>query len=105
MPAFAADGRTVYVASAGWVTSGALHAVSLATGRVRFVCPATGYEVLMRGRYRGYLLVNQHRYRASGSYNGTWLVAPSGRRMLLVALDDAPNASARIAAVRAGRLD
>lgn len=105
MPAFAPDGQMVYVASAGWVTSGALHAVTVATGHVRFVCAANGYEVLTRGKYRGYLLVNQHRYRASGSYDGTWLVALSGRRVRLIALEDAPDASARLAAARAGRLE
>jgi hypothetical protein len=77
--------------------------VSVATGAERFVCPANGFEVLAQGRYRGYLLVAQHRYRASGSYDGTWIVSPSGATVRLVTLEDAPDADARIAAVRAGR--
>lgn len=102
-PAFSPDGRTVYVESAGWVTSGGLHAVEMATGVERFVCPSNGFEVLSRGRYRGHLLVGQHRYRASGAYDGTWIISPAGRTVSFVALEEAPDAEARIAAVRAGR--
>ena len=103
-PAFAPDGRTVYVESSGWVTSGALWAVDVATGAERFVCPSTGFEVLTRGRYWGHLLVWQHRYGRSGAVDGTWIVSPSGRTVALVALGDAPDAEARIAAARAGRV-
>ena len=102
-PAFSPDGRTIYFESEGWVTSGGLHAVDLATSTERFVCAANGFEVLSRGRYRGYLLVAQHRYRASGSYDGTWIVSPAGHTLKLAALEEAPDAAARLAAVRAGR--
>lgn len=102
-PTFSPDGRTIYFASDGWVTSGGLHAVDVATGAERFVCPANGFEVLSHGRYRGYLLVSQHRYRASGAYDGTWIVSPTGRTVRLITLEDAPDADARIGAARAGR--
>ncbi len=102
-PAFSADGTTVYVESDGWVTSAAVHAVSVATGAERFVCPANGFEVLLRGRYRGDLLVEQHRNRASGAYDGTWIIAPDGRTVQQVTLAMAADAEARKSAARDGR--
>ena len=102
-PAFSVDGRTVYFGSTGWVTSDALHAVDVATGRERFVCAANGFELLTRGQYRGDIMVGQHRYKAEGSYDGTWIVSPRGSVIRLVTLEDAPDADAWIAAARAGK--
>ncbi len=103
-PTFSPDGKTIYVESAGWVTSGALHAVNVATGAERFVCASNGFEVIPGGRYRGHLLVSQHRYfaKGSGSYEATYLITPTGREVGLVTLDETPDAERRLAAVRAG---
>ena len=79
-PQFSPDGRTVYFTTDAWVTSGAIHAVNLATGRVRFVCPGNSLQVVPRGRYAGHLMVGQHRYYiGGGSYDWVWLVTPEGR--------------------------
>jgi dipeptidyl aminopeptidase/acylaminoacyl peptidase len=78
-PAFAPDGRDVYVLATAWATSGAVHAVDLATGRVRYVCPGNSLEVVPRGEYAGHLVVTQHRYFVGGgSYDWYWLVTPEG---------------------------
>jgi hypothetical protein len=78
-PRFSPDGRRVYFLSRAWATSGALHAADVETGRRRFVAPANGYEVVPRGRWRGHLVVWQHRYfLAGGSYDWAWLLAPDG---------------------------
>lgn len=78
-PRFSPDGREVYFLSRAWATSGALHAVDAATGRRRFVAPSNGYEVVPRGRWRGHLVVWQHRYfLAGGSYDWAWLLTPAG---------------------------
>jgi dipeptidyl aminopeptidase/acylaminoacyl peptidase len=103
-PVFSLDARTVYVSSRGWVTSDALHAVDVGTGRERFVCAANGFELLAIGRYRGDLMVGQHRHGPSGAYDRNWIVSPSGQVVRLVALDGAPDADALIAAARAGTL-
>jgi hypothetical protein len=79
-PAFSPDGRVVYFLSDAWVTSGAVHAVDLATGRERYVCPGNSLEVVPRGEYAGHLVVQQHRYFVGGgSYDWYWLVTPDGR--------------------------
>ena len=109
-PAFSPDGRTVYVEGVAWGTSGALHAVDVATGAERFVCQSNGYEVLRRGALAGHLLVTHHLYyRAQrdedvGSYEGVVLVSPAGRVLRFVTDADAPDAEARLAPVRAGRM-
>jgi hypothetical protein len=102
-PVFSLDGKTVYFGSTGWVTSDALHAVNVSTGQERFICAANGFELLTRGPYRGDLMVGQHRYRTNGSYDGTWIVSPTGQILRQVTIDGAPDADARIAAVRAGK--
>jgi WD40-like Beta Propeller Repeat len=79
-PAFSPDGRTIYFLTNAWVTSSAVHAVEVATGRVRYVCPGNSLEVVPRGEYTGHLVVNQHRYfLGGGSYDWYWLVTPAGR--------------------------
>ncbi len=81
-PRFSADGREVYFLSRAWATSGALHAVDAGTGRRRFVAPSNGYEVVPRGRWRGHLVVWQHRYfLAGGSYDWAWLLTPAGEEV------------------------
>ena len=81
-PQFSPDGRTIYVLTAAWVTSGAVHAVEPGTGRVRYVCPGNSLEVVPRGEYAGHLVVSQHRYFVSdGSYDWYWLLTPDGREV------------------------
>jgi hypothetical protein len=79
-PAFSPSGNRIYFVSEAWVTSGAVHAVSVATGREWYVCPGSSVEVVPRGEYRGDLLVEQHRYwLGGGSYDWMWLVTPRGK--------------------------
>ncbi|MBV9772638.1 MAG: PD40 domain-containing protein [Gemmatimonadetes bacterium] len=79
-PWFSPDGRRVYFLSSAWATSGAVHAVELASGRERFVAAGNSLEVVPSGRYAGDLLVEQHRYfLAGGSYDWVWLLTPEGK--------------------------
>ena len=79
-PQFSPDGRTVYFQTDAWVTSGAVHAVNVATGRVRYVCDGNSLRVVPRGEYAGHLMVAKHRYFiGGGSYDWVWLVTPEGR--------------------------
>jgi hypothetical protein len=79
-PAFSPDGRRVYFLSSAWVTSRAVHAVEIATGAERYVCPGNSLEVVPRGEFAGHLVVSQHRYFVGGgSYDWLWLVTPAGR--------------------------
>ena len=81
-PKFSPDGRTVYFLSAAWATSGAVHALDLATGAARYVAPGNSLEVIARGEYRGHLIVSQHRYfLGGGSYDWLWVLTPGGREV------------------------
>lgn len=79
-PQFSPNGETVYFLTQAWATSSAVHAVNLATGRVRFVCPGNSLKVVPRGEYAGYLIVSQHKYfLGGGTYDWYWLIEPSGK--------------------------
>jgi len=80
--AFSPDSRTVYFVSGAWVVSGAVHAVDVATGRERYLMPGNSVAVVPRGKYRGHLMVGQHRYfLGQGSYDWVWLMTPAGRQV------------------------
>ncbi len=81
-PQFSPDGKRVYFLSVAWVTSGAVHAVDVASGEERFVLPGTSVEVVPRGHYAGHLLVTQHRYFIiGGTYDWVWLFTADGREV------------------------
>jgi hypothetical protein len=79
-PVFALDGRSVYVLSAAWVTSDAIHRLDLASGKITYVAPGNSLRVVRAGRWAGHLVADQHRYhRGGGSYDDFWLLKPDGR--------------------------
>ncbi|MBV8687936.1 MAG: hypothetical protein JOZ90_17020 [Alphaproteobacteria bacterium] len=86
-PFFSLDGGYVYVEAEAWATSEAIHQVSVATGKERFVVDGWLYGVLRSGPWRGYLVVGQHRYWSApdyGSYNPVSVIRPDGKVMLRV---------------------
>jgi dipeptidyl aminopeptidase/acylaminoacyl peptidase len=89
VPQFSPDGRRVYFLSRAWVTSDAVHAVEVATGREWFVAPGNSLAIIPRGPLAGCLLVSQHRYRPNqgGSYDWTWLLGSNGQELALAASD------------------
>jgi dipeptidyl aminopeptidase/acylaminoacyl peptidase len=97
-PQFSPDGRRIYFLSRAWVTSDAVHAVDVATGREWFVAPGNSLVIIPRGPWAGCLLVGQHRYRPNegGSYEWTWLLATNGQEIALAA-SDSDDADRRIA--------
>lgn len=79
---FAPDRRTLYFQTAAWVTSPAIHAVDISNGKQRFVSNGWLNHVVPAGRYRGDIVVMQHRhFVGSGSYNWYWLLAPNGKEI------------------------
>ena len=81
-PQFSPDGKRVYFMSAAWATSGAVHAVEVATRKVMFICAGNDLEVIRTGEYRGHLIVQQHKYfLGGGSYDWYWLVRPDGKEV------------------------
>jgi Tol biopolymer transport system component len=81
-PQFSPDGKTVFFMSAAWATSGAIHKVDVATGKVQFVAPGNSLEVISRGEYRGRLIAQQHKYfLGAGTYDWFWVLEPDGREV------------------------
>jgi hypothetical protein len=97
-PSFSPDGKRVYFLSSAWVTSKAVHAVDVASGREWYIAPGNTLEVIPRGEFAGCLLVAQHRYSAEsgGSYDWVWVLTPNGRQ-LMKASDDSEDAERQLA--------
>ncbi len=79
-PLFALNGKAVYFLSAAWATSNAVHVFDLTTNKQHFVTDGNSLELVPSGKYKGYLIVSEHRYHKSGgSYEDFWLVSPQGK--------------------------
>lgn len=103
-PVFSLDGGFLYVECDTWVTSNAVHQISLKTGAHRYVIDGNGKLVIRNGPYRGYLLVQRHKYYGPpdyGSYNPVDLVRPDGKVILTV--PDSDDNDAAVAAWLAKR--
>lgn len=81
-PVFSPDGGTLYFMARAWVTSNAIHALELASGKQRFLCDGNSLDVIAAGRLAGHLIVEKHKYWPNGpSYDAKWLVSPQGREI------------------------
>jgi hypothetical protein len=85
-PDFSLDGGYVYVEADAYATSPAVHQIDVRTGTARYVTDGGLYGVLRNGPWRGYLVVQQHRYRPNGvgSYDPYVVVRPDGRQVAVV---------------------
>ena len=81
---FSPDSKTLYFATSAWATSGAIHAIDVNGKNLRFITAGNEYHVVTDGKYRGDLIVNQHRYHdQGGSYDWDWLFTPQGKQIKL----------------------
>jgi Tol biopolymer transport system component len=79
------DNQTVYFSSWAWATSDAIHSLNLQSLETKFITDGNAYGVIRSGKYKGYLLVNKHRYRkGGGSYDVDWLVSTEGKTLRMV---------------------
>jgi hypothetical protein len=78
---FSPDSKTLYFLTSAWTTSGALHGINIDGTHQRYIAPANSLEVITKGTYKGYFIINEHRYFVppSGSYDWYWLVSPNGK--------------------------
>lgn len=90
---FSPDSKILYFETSAWVTSGAIHAINVDGNYLRFVTDGGELRVVQSGRYKGDIIVNQHRYRFKGdtplgSYNWDWLFTPTGKEIKLYKKED-----------------
>lgn len=90
---FSPDSNTLYFATSAWATSGAVHAINVNGKNLRFVTDANEYRVVYLGKYKGDLIVNQHRARFKGdtplgTYDLDWLFTPQGKQIKLYKKED-----------------
>lgn len=76
------DGRTLYFETLAWQAIGAVHALALDRGQIRFIAPGRLACVIPGGQWQGYLLVQQRRPMVfGGSFDGFWLYDVNGREI------------------------
>lgn len=85
---FSPDSKTLYFEISAWDTSGAIHSVKIDGSQLRFVTDGNTYRIVNNGKYKGDLIVSQHRYRFKGdtplgSYDWDWLYSPNGKQIKL----------------------
>lgn len=87
-PLFSLDGGYVYFNSTdASPNSGYVHQLDLKLNVIKSVCSGWVLRVVRTGPYRGYLLVQTHRYwdrPEGGSYNPVFLTQPSGKKIMMV---------------------
>ncbi|MEH3158402.1 MAG: hypothetical protein PGN08_05340 [Sphingomonas taxi] len=98
-PDFSLDGGYVYVEADAYATSPAIHQVAVRTGLIRYVTDGALYGVLRSGPWRGFLIVQQHRYRqgGDGSFDPFVIVKPDGREVAMVPGSDGPDPERAVA--------
>lgn len=86
---FSPDSNILYFLTSAWVTSGAIHMVNIDGSNLHYLFPANSLDIIMHGKYKGFLIIQQHRYFHSklGSYEGYWLYSPLGKE--ITSLSDA----------------
>lgn len=88
LPIFSPDGRIVFFMSAGWTTSSGIHAINIDGSSEHFVTDGNSLDILRSGRYKGYLIVNKHKYTDERAYDAFWLVSPSGHEIQNIGEND-----------------
>lgn len=87
-PLFSLDGGYIYFNSTdASPNSGYVHQLDLKLNVIKAICSGWALRVMRTGPYRGYLLVQAHRYwdrPEGGSYNPVFLTHPSGKKILMV---------------------
>lgn len=79
---FSPDGKTIYFVTRDYETDGGIHAIGIHGENQRFIVAGREVKVVERGRYKGDLLLVQHRYFVAGpSYDWVWLYTSSGKEI------------------------
>ena len=88
---FSPDGKKVYYLTPAWVTSSALRCINANGTDGRFIVAANYLKVIDKGKHKGNLIIQQHRYFfTQGSYDWYYIYSPEGKELAVLAptLDD-----------------
>ena len=74
---FSLDCMKLYISTEAWAISPAVHEIDLETHRDRFLSAGSIESVISKGEYKGFLIVQKHKYFVGGgSYDWYWVVDP-----------------------------
>ena len=82
-PQFSNDAKAIFFLSQAWATSFSVQRFDRKTKTVKFVTHGNSLVVVREGPNRGFLRVNQHRYKKSGagSYDCEYIFTPEGKEI------------------------
>jgi Tol biopolymer transport system component len=84
-PQVGPNDKHLYFIAAAYATSGAVFSYTIKNKTLRFISSGNTLQVVTSGRYSGDLIINQHRYFASGgSFNAYYLYSPHGKLLMMV---------------------
>lgn len=79
---FTNDGQKLLFITSAWETSGAIHEFSIQDNKQKYLVSGNSLEIITQGKYKDYLIINQHRYyEAGGSYDYYWLFDNNGKEI------------------------
>lgn len=79
---FSPDSKRVYFITSAWVTSGAVHGVNVDGSNEKFITSGSTLDVIYKGKYKGNLITNIHKYfLTGGTYDWWWIVTPDGEEV------------------------
>jgi len=89
---FSLNGEQLYFLSKAWVTSDGLHVVDLVSKKIQYITDANDVRVITKGKYAGYLIVEQHTYSTGpegGAYETYSLLTPQGAHVKMLGKTEA----------------
>jgi hypothetical protein len=76
------NNKEAYFLSEAYATSADMHAVVIATKKLKYICPANYIQVIRKGKYKDKIIVQQHRYHKGpdgGAYDAYFIVNERGK--------------------------
>ncbi len=84
-PQYSQDSKSIYFRSSAWTTSNAIHRIDMQTRKVKYITDGNSLEVIRKGKYKGYLKVNKHKYlEGGGSSDCDYILTPDGKEIKFI---------------------
>ena len=76
---FSPDSKELYFLNAAYAVSAAVLAVDLKSHAVRYVTDGNSLSIVNDGKWKGNLLIEQHKYNNDGAYDAKSIISPQGK--------------------------
>lgn len=81
-PVFSLDSKKLFFSSRAWVTSDAIFSIDIETGKLAFVSDGNGLGMVTKGKYKGMLVTDRHKYISDGgAYDNLYVIDHQGKEL------------------------